>query len=244
MGLFREKREALAPLLRSVKSMSFSQYGEDLLLAVTLLPTRQGRYVDVGAYHPWRASNTYKLYLRGWSGLTIEPNPHVAPLFRKMRPRDTHVVSGVAARPAQLRYYLFDDSKLNTFSEAQANVYINSGFKIIGELQLPCRPLQDILDEHGVDRLDLLSIDCEGHDRDALESLDFSRCRPTAILVEDYDAFEKLKKGEGRSSIEEMLRGRGYVATGQAMYSTLYVDTEALRLRKNGAFRLADVQFS
>jgi FkbM family methyltransferase len=239
-----EIREALFPLIRSAKSLSFSQYGEDLLLAISLLPTRRGTYVDVGAYHPWKTSNTYKLYLRGWSGVTIEPNPDVAPLFRRVRPRDIHVVSGVAPELSELKYYRFEDGKLNTFSEQQARVYLDQGSPH-GEPQLvSCRPLQAILDDHGLGEIDLLSVDCEGYDLAALQSLDFSRNRPTAILVEDYDAFEKLKTGTGNSPIESFLRDNGFAPVGQAMYSSLYVDLDALKTRRSGAFNLPAVQFA
>jgi FkbM family methyltransferase len=241
---FKEISRALGPLLFSSKSVSFSQYGEDLLLGVTLLPTRVGRYVDVGAYHPWRASNTYKLYLRGWCGATVEPNPDAAASFRRTRPRDIHVVSGVALRAVELNYYRFLDAKLNTFSESQAQTCRKNGFPILDEVRIPCRPLQDILDEHRIDAVDLLSVDCEGYDLAALQSLDFSRVRPTSIIVEDYDAFEKMKNGAGPSPIEDLLRRRSYAPVGQAMYSTLYIDLVALKERKNAAFRLPEVQFA
>ena len=244
MSKLLERREALEPLIRAAKSVSFSQYGEDLLLAVTLLPNRKGRYVDVGAYHPWRSSNTYKLYLRGWSGLTIEPNPDVAPLFRRKRPRDTHVVTGVAAKQSALTYHRFKDAKLNTFSDEQVRSYLDHGIKEVDSLQVPCRPLQDVLDEHGVGEIDLLTVDCEGYDLIALQSLDFDRCRPTAVVVEDYDAFDKLKNGQGHSDIEDLLRDKGYAPVGQAMYSTLYVKLDALKSRRDAAFRLPQVQFA
>lgn len=144
--------QAVRPLVSRAKSLSFSQYGEDLLLAVSLLPNRRGRYVDVGAYHPWKESNTYKLYLRGWTGLTIEPNPDAAALFRKKRPRDVHVVSGVAAEAGELTYHRFADPKLNTFSESQAKRFAANGSPTVDELTVPCRRLQDILDEHGLPR--------------------------------------------------------------------------------------------
>jgi FkbM family methyltransferase len=243
LRMLLELREAIGPLLRAAKSLSFAQYGQDLLLAVTLLPARRGCYVDVGAYHPWRESNTYKLYLRGWSGVTIEPNPDVAPLFRRKRPRDVHVVSGVALEPGALRYHRFRDPKLNTFSEERARL-CGSDSKAIDELVVPCAPLQQILDERGVGPIDLLSIDCEGFDLAALKSLDFARRRPTAILVEDYEAFEKFKTGKGLSAIEAFLRDKAYVPVGQAMYSTLWIDQTAVERRDNGAFRLPEVQFA
>ena len=33
-----------------------------------------GIYIDIGAYHPYRFSNTCLLHSRGWSGLNIDPN--------------------------------------------------------------------------------------------------------------------------------------------------------------------------
>jgi len=244
MSRFRERREAVGPLIRSARSLSFSQYGEDLLLAVTLFPNRHGRFVDVGAYHPWKSSNTYKLYLRGWSGLTIEPNPDVAELFRRKRPRDTHVVGGVGASDSTLTYHRFDDAKLNTFSDEQVRTYRALGFEVLDTLDAPCRPLQSHLDAHGVGAIDLLAIDCEGYDLIALQGLDFARSRPTAILVEDYDGFAKLKNGSGRSDIEDLLRSRGYAPVGQALYTSLYVHLDALKSGRDDAFRLTQVQFA
>ncbi len=53
---------------------SFSQEGEDRILAA-LLGLREARkpgfYVDVGAHHPERFSNTLIFYNRGWRGINI-----------------------------------------------------------------------------------------------------------------------------------------------------------------------------
>lgn len=235
---------AAPALMRSARSVSFSQYGEDVLLSATLHPGPQGFYVDVGAYHPWKGSNTYKLYLRGWSGLTIEPNPQAAAAFRRFRPRDLHIVAGVAAEDGQLIYHQFADEKLNTFSEPQANIYRKGGSTPTGAVALPCRPLQAILDDLAPGRpIDLLAVDCEGFDLTALQSLDFSRVRPTAILVEDFEAFARLRGGGPMGPIETLLRGHGYEAVGQAVFSTLYLDSEALRARAHRAFRMSSLQF-
>ena len=51
---------------------SFSQEGEDLLIDRMFDGQSVGFYVDVGAHHPTRFSNTYLLYLRGWRGINID----------------------------------------------------------------------------------------------------------------------------------------------------------------------------
>ncbi len=60
------------PVLQRIKSVSFAMYAEDVLMS-HMRPQGAGFYGDVGAFHPQMHSNTYKLYLKGWSGLTIEP---------------------------------------------------------------------------------------------------------------------------------------------------------------------------
>src|SRR5438045_8009791 len=68
-------------------NLSFSQFGEDLAV-LRHFEDRVGYFVDVGAHHPIRLSNTYLLYRCGWSGINVDANPDGIELFRKKRPRD------------------------------------------------------------------------------------------------------------------------------------------------------------
>ncbi|WP_236263975.1 hypothetical protein, partial [Dysgonomonas sp. Marseille-P4677] len=49
-------------------NISFSQEGEDLVINRFLENKPMGFYIDIGAHHPLRFSNTYKFYLKGWYG--------------------------------------------------------------------------------------------------------------------------------------------------------------------------------
>ena len=69
-------------------TVSYSQFGEDLAL-INLIGDRTGRYLDIGAHHPSRFSNTRLLYERGWSGVNVEANPELISAFEKARARDT-----------------------------------------------------------------------------------------------------------------------------------------------------------
>ena len=50
--------------------ISFSQEGEDKILS-QMLP-KKGTYLDIGCSHPIKGSNTFLLYLFGWSGTCID----------------------------------------------------------------------------------------------------------------------------------------------------------------------------
>src|SRR4051794_2053711 len=84
--------------------MSFSQFGEDLWLARHFAGRPCGFYVDVGAYHPYLASNTYLLYRRGWRGINIEPAPEHFRALQRSRERDTNLCIAVSPKSGRSRF--------------------------------------------------------------------------------------------------------------------------------------------
>lgn len=75
---------------------SYALQGEDLILREMLHSAQKGFYVDVGAHHPFRFSNTYYFYKRGWSGINIDAMPNSMALFKRFRPRDINIECGVS----------------------------------------------------------------------------------------------------------------------------------------------------
>jgi hypothetical protein len=102
---------------------TFSQCGEDRILAFlfTQLAIATPRYLDVGTWHPCVDNNTYLFYRAGAKGVCVEPNPDLALLIRKERPRDELLNVGVSAeKSGPCRYYLFEDCQHNTFDAEEA----------------------------------------------------------------------------------------------------------------------------
>ena len=54
---------------------TYSQFGEDLFIDDFFQNQKEGKYVDLGAFHPMRLSNTFLLHKKGWSGTNIDFNP-------------------------------------------------------------------------------------------------------------------------------------------------------------------------
>jgi hypothetical protein len=75
-------------IFQDFSTRSYAQEGEDLLLARCLAYRDMGFYVDIGAHHPKRFSNTYLFYRRGWCGINIGAMPGSMSQFRRVRPRD------------------------------------------------------------------------------------------------------------------------------------------------------------
>jgi FkbM family methyltransferase len=208
---------------RSLRS-TYSQYGEDQVFRLLMQPTSEGTYLDVGSHHPVNGSNTYNLYFRGWRGLTIDPNPIFESEYRRYRPQETHLVEGVSSKVDDLTYFEFQDSLYNTLSEDRAQELERMGRMIIGRRTVPCRPLRNIVAEHFSGRqIDLLSVDCEGLDREVIESLDLTMNRPTVIVLEDYDQFRMFREGTGHSDLRDFLFSNGYRPIAQIAFSAIFV---------------------
>ncbi|PSL47321.1 FkbM family methyltransferase [Chitinophaga niastensis] len=166
---------------------AYSSEGEDLILKRIFHHKAKGIYVDVGAHHPFRFSNTYLFYKMKWTGINIDPMPGSKALFNKYRPLDTNLEIGVSAARQYLTYSVFNDPALSTFSKEKVKEYTQvPQYHVIEEKKIETWPLADILDQYLTDNtaIDFLTIDAEGLDIEVLQSNNWKKYRPAYVLVE------------------------------------------------------------
>ena len=203
--------------------MSFySQNGEDFLLCRVFEGQTQGRFVEVGCIDGRRFSNTLALEELGWDGLCIEAHPDYMDLLRANRPGSAVVHCAVGDRDqSQVTFYANRRGSLSTlkpemeqhFREHYAPYF--SGFE---PCTVPLRTLSSLLDEHGIRDIDVLSLDIEGGELDALRGIDFSRHRPRLLVVECLTPQEVL-------AVESILLPAGYTP-GFRVSSNYFYTTE------------------
>ena len=70
---------------------SFSQFGEDLFINEFFKKQKNGKYVDLGAFHPMRMNNTYLLHKKGWSGTNVDLNEISIDMFNLARKNDNNI---------------------------------------------------------------------------------------------------------------------------------------------------------
>jgi FkbM family methyltransferase len=215
----------------------FSQFGEDVALTRLLHPQSSGVYVDVGANHPFDGSNTAYLYLKGWSGLAIDPNPIFAEQFRKVRPRDIYLTEGASLSPGALTYYEFEENKFNTLSDERSAQLVREGKVNIRQSSIPCRPLAESVRTHLKGKhIDLLSVDCEGLDLEVLKSAELDAMTPTVIIIEDFSQYLGFRDHEEEGELPQFLRSMNYAPIYQCAWSAIYVSRNWRDLPKTGAY--------
>lgn len=172
-----------------VYKKSFSQEGEDILLSRMFEGKKEGFYIDIGAHHPKRFSNTYWAYRRGWKGICIDPQPGIKKKFTRSRPKDIFLELGVGEISHRDTYFEFSDAALNTLDEERARFLIqNTKYKLIKKVEIEIYRLENILKQHlpneTNDKIDFLSLDVEGFELSVLKSNNFYMYKPTILVIE------------------------------------------------------------
>lgn len=155
----------------------------------------KGFYIDVGAHHPSRFSNTRYLYNKGWNGINIEPTPGALPLFNLFRSRDINLNIGITEQAGELPFYCFNDPALNSFSkEMSDDREANTRYFIKEVKRVKTMPLAAVLDKYVPTGkvIDMLNIDAEGLDMAVLRSNNWNKYIPLFIIVEITENIEQL----------------------------------------------------
>ncbi len=202
----------------------YGQDGEDLILNRLLEGQPIGFYVDVGAHHPVRFSNTHLFYQRGWRGINIDAMPGSMKKFKKLRSRDINIECGVAGTAGKLVYHQFNEPALNTFDANEAEHKNKPPYQMIGTVEVAVERLDTLLARYlpPGQQIDFLSVDVEGKDEEVLRSNDWSRYRPRFILAETLRT-DMLSMGN--CPVVQFLRSVGYKPVGKA-YNTSFFALE------------------
>lgn len=176
-------------LLSNFEKKSYSQEGEDILFERIFHKKASGVYVDIGAHHPKRFSNTYWAYKRGWVGICLDPMPGGKKKFLRTRPKDIFIEVGVGINKGKSTYFKFSDAALNTFSDQRAQLLTTTTeYKLLSKESVYIDTLENILDAYLPkdinSKIDFMSIDVEGSELSVLKSNNFIKYAPTIIVVE------------------------------------------------------------
>ncbi|MFV3077865.1 FkbM family methyltransferase [Niveispirillum fermenti] len=216
--------QLLAIMNSPFANISYSQEGEDLLITRIIGHRRSGFYVDVGAHHPYRFSNTFIFYLQGWSGINIDATPGSMEPFYRHRPRDINLEVFVSDRTEPVPFDIFDEPALNTSDTSRKAVL--TAYKAVDQVVLSPRRLDAILDEHmpAGTTIDFLSVDAEGADFDVIRSLDLNRYRPRLLITEDRSLdLSRLME----NAFYRYLDAHGYALISKLSASVIWEDRRA-----------------
>lgn len=143
----------------------------------------KGYFVEVGANDPKTESQSWHLEQSGWTGILVEPLPHLAARLREMRTARVYEVACSSPDRAGSRMTLHVAGAFSSFNPKLSV----TGVRPEAAIEVPVRTLDSLLDDAKAPKpIDLLSVDVEGHELDVLRGFDFARWKPRLILLEDH----------------------------------------------------------
>ncbi len=192
---------------------TYTQYGEDFIIKDYLLNYKKiinGKYLDIGAYHPVLYSNTYLLHKNGYTGFCVDIENYKLNNFKFYRGNKVKLIKGAVTenkKDIEIDFYHFNRSigeystiskefiekrlakfkknnpKISYKTQKVKNIYINDLFREVG-------------------KINFLNIDIEGINNKVLSETDLSIIDPEIICFEDDDSYfikdEKLKFFENK----------------------------------------------
>jgi FkbM family methyltransferase len=153
-----------------------------------------GFFIEAGSHDGISQSNTlYFERFRNWKGILIEPVPEQATKCKENRP--SCIVEDCALVPSDYQKQTIEMYSCGLMSLVKGGQKttegdlknVRLGCQVQGidsyPLTVKARTLTSILDQYAVQEIDLLSLDVEGYELNALRGLDFEKYRPAYLLI-------------------------------------------------------------
>lgn len=157
---------------------------------------KNGTFVEIGAHNGICFSNTYYLEQNlGWRGICVEPQTDIFEQLEKNR--SAICINSCAYKSTGSQIFLYLNGISNMLSGILADYDIRHIWRVLSETQslggyielfnVPTISINEIFSKLE-NNIDLLCIDCEGCEKQILETIDFKNNNIRVIVVENnYD---------------------------------------------------------
>ena len=194
-------------------SLHFGEFGEDVLINRIFKNKKNGMYIDVGCYHPYKGSLTAKLYNKNWNGINIDLSKTSIDLFNIVRKRDINLNVAISNFDGETSYY--ENSPINQQ---------NSLTKINNEqtkIKIKSYTLNSILKNNSIEMFDYLNIDVEGSELEVIEGIDLIKYHPSLITIENNNlSLEDYLK----DNVHNILTSNDYVFVNKIGVTNFFLD--------------------
>jgi FkbM family methyltransferase len=164
-------------------------------------------FVEVGANDGRRADPLFPHIMDGgWTGLLIEPLPEA---FEALRQSYSGVKGllfervAVSDKAGQTKFFAVKGERSAMSSLSREVIMRHAATRPdlpeqIYEIEVPTCRLDELLDRHGFETLDVLAVDTEGHDDTVLSTIEIETWAPAVVLFEHVhlsrDGSQALKR--------------------------------------------------
>jgi FkbM family methyltransferase len=212
--------------LDEFKKISFSQTGEDIIVhsIFTILGIERPTFIDIGAYHPFKLSNTALMYTYGSTGINVEPDYDGYKLFTKLRPKDKNLNVGVAKKDGYADFFVMNPPTLSTFDQEEKLRLLKLGHKLLETRKVELLTIDRLISKYNMDCFpDFLTLDTEGKDLEIFQRLPKCNNLPKVICAETI-RYEGDKVGRKDNKLIRFITKLGYELYADTKINTIFVE--------------------
>ena len=216
---------------------SFSISSVDLIIGRLFSNFNCGIYLDIGCNHPIKYNNTYLLYKKGWKGINVDLDSESIKQFNLMRKNDHNVNVLVTSKDNEEKdlYFYHKRSAINTISKVLAEKRENKPKKI---KKLKGVSINTIINDSPFQnkKINLLSIDIENYEFEALKEFNFAKYNIDVIVSEVTDIYSS-KFELYNNSLEKITNSKIYELLTRNNYKLInWVNSDLVFVNKNSKF--------
>jgi len=181
--------------VKKTNKKSFSQFSEDIFLLEIFKNNKNLVCIDVGANDGSYGSNSALLEQHGWKCILVEPNAALCKQILVNRKPYKLFEYAASSKESEATLYLVRGGVLahglSTLEPNKENLQrIESNNFSYEQTTVKSKTLDSMLIEAELTKVDVVSIDVEGHELEALKGLSFERWNPRIFIIEDNSMFK------------------------------------------------------
>ncbi len=225
-------------------AQQYSQAGEDLIVQSLIyrlnyfetndhknsFGLKKLRYLEIGANHPIATSSTYLFYLKGATGILVEPNPELAELLRMTRPHDEVLQMACVDNDVSIgELHISEANELSSLMPESPQRWIDV-FGMCGTISVATTHINNVAkifwEKYAFGHATFLSIDCEGLDLRLVSALDFGKFPFDIVQIEPGEPL--LPKNLER--IEAVLIKSGYTLISITEVNAIFINVSKFKI--------------
>lgn len=208
----------------------YAQSGEDAIISYILnflqIQPNEITYLDLGANHAKKLSNTFHFYKNGGHGVLVEANPELISELQAERPDDVVLNRAIAIdQKREITFYVLTGDGLSTteLEEAERACKENPEVSIKSKYTVQTCMVNQILEEYFIASPMILSIDLEGIEEAVLEQIDFDQWQPIIIVLENIPYTPLLSIDHREFRGVDFLNKKGYTEYAFTGINSIFV---------------------
>ncbi len=195
----------------------YSQNDEERTILKHFEGKPAGTFLDIGAFHPTKFSNTRALWERGFKGVYIEPSPSLHKAFLdeiKDDPKMQLITDCLGSKAGEVEFFDSGDWALSTTDPEWVEQRKSCGASFTA-IKVNMITVPMLLERSVHKTFDFISLDTENTVLEILPLLDLNSLKTSMICVEwngrDFGLFESILRPQGFSEIAEARTGENLI---------------------------------